>query len=79
MKIKNTKRKYNSYDYIDKLHVITDIPHKKSKQKFFNNIYKVIVNHNIYMIKDVMLIYLMKMILTFIRENYHMTLFCIFK
>ena len=48
VKIKSKTRRYNDYHYIDKLHVITDVPHKKSKQKFFNNTYRVIVNHNSY-------------------------------
>lgn len=39
------KEKYDSHD---KLHVITDIPHKKENQKFFRNTYDVIVNHNSY-------------------------------
>ena len=34
------------YNFYDKLHVITDIPHKKKNQKFFRNSYDVIVNHN---------------------------------
>ena len=34
------------YNFCDKLHVITDIPHKKKNQKFFRNSYDVIVNHN---------------------------------
>lgn len=46
------KKRYNSHikDYIfsNKLHVITDIPHKKKNQKFFRNSYHVIVNHNSY-------------------------------
>ena len=46
------KEDYNrhSKDYIfcDKLHVITDIPHKNKNQKFFRNSYKVITNHNSY-------------------------------
>ena len=39
-----------SQDYIfkNKLHVITDLPHKKENQKFFKNMYNVIVNHNEY-------------------------------
>ena len=35
-----------NYNFYDKLHVITDIPHKKKNQKFFRNSYDVIVNHN---------------------------------
>ncbi len=35
-----------NYNFYDKLHVITDIPHKKKNQKFFDNSYNVIVNHN---------------------------------
>ena len=40
----------HSKDYIfcNKLHVITDIPHKNKNQKFFRNSYKVITNHNSY-------------------------------
>jgi len=34
------------YNFYDKLHVITDIPHKKKNQKFFRNSYDVIVNYN---------------------------------
>ena len=34
------------YNFYDKLHVITDIPHKKKNQKLFRNSYDVIVNHN---------------------------------
>lgn len=36
------------YNFYDKSHVITDIPHKKQNQKFFRNSYNVIVNHNSY-------------------------------
>ncbi len=36
------------YNFYDKLHVITEIPHKKKNQKFFRNSYDVIVNHNSY-------------------------------
>ena len=46
------KKDYNSHskDYIfcNKLHVITDIPHKNKNQKFFRNSYKVLTNHNSY-------------------------------
>ena len=46
------KRNYNGHskDYVfcNKLHVITDIPHKNKNQKFFRNSYKVITNHNSY-------------------------------
>ena len=46
------KKDYNShskdYMFCHKLHVITDIPHKKKNQKFFRNSYEVIVNHNSY-------------------------------
>lgn len=46
------KKDYGShsrdYNFYDKLHVITDIPHKKKNQKFFRNTYDVIVNHNSY-------------------------------
>ena len=46
------KKEYNNHskDYIfsNKLHVITDIPHEKKNQKFFQNSYHVIVNHNSY-------------------------------
>lgn len=46
------KKDYDShsrdYNFDDKLHVITDIPHKKQNQKFFRNSYNVIVNHNSY-------------------------------
>lgn len=37
-----------NYDFYDKLHVITDVPYKSKNQKFFNNTYNVIVNHNKY-------------------------------
>ena len=37
-----------NYNFNDKLHVITDIPYKKENQIFFNNTYRVIVNHNSY-------------------------------
>ena len=44
------KENYDShlgnYHFYDKLHVITEIPHKKKGQKFFRNSYDVIVNHN---------------------------------
>lgn len=44
------KKDYDShlrnYNFYDKLHVITDIPHKVKNQKFFRNSYGVIVNHN---------------------------------
>ena len=42
VKIKNNEE----YDFKDKLHVIYDTPKKIDNQKFFNNSYKVIVNHN---------------------------------
>ena len=42
------KKCNKNYDFEDKLHVITEIPHKKENQKFFRNSYKVIVNHNSY-------------------------------
>ena len=46
------KENYDShlgdYQFYNKLHVITDIPHKKENQKFFKNSYEVIVNHNCY-------------------------------
>lgn len=45
VKIKNCN---NNYEFKDKLHVITDVPHKKKKQRFFRNTYDVIVNHNSY-------------------------------
>ena len=38
----------HSYDFEDKLHVITETPYKKENQEFFRNIYGVIVNHNTY-------------------------------
>ena len=41
VKIKDT-----NYIFHDKLHVITDVPHKKENQKFFHNEYNVIINHN---------------------------------
>lgn len=36
------------YAFKDKLHVITDVPHKKENQEFFMNNYNVIINHNSY-------------------------------
>ena len=49
VKIKeNYDRHFGDYHFYDKLHVITDVPHKKKNQKFFNNTYNVIVNHNCY-------------------------------
>lgn len=45
VKIKNCDR---NYDFKDKLHVITGVPHKEKEQKFFKNTYNVIVNHNSY-------------------------------
>ncbi len=39
-------KKSQDYSFQDKLHVITDIPHKSNTQKFFRNTYDVIVNHN---------------------------------
>ena len=42
------KKCNKNYDFEDKLHVITDVPHKKENQQFFRNSYKVIVNHNSY-------------------------------
>lgn len=45
VKIKN---KDNNYVFKDKLHIITEIPHKKENQRFFKNTYDVIVNHNSY-------------------------------
>lgn len=45
VKIKNCE---NDYNFKDKLHVITGVPHKRKNQKFFRNIYDVIVNHNSY-------------------------------
>lgn len=41
-------KKSQDYIFQDKLHVITDIPHKSNTQKFFRNTYDVIINHNIY-------------------------------
>ena len=38
----------NNYNFKDKLHVITEVPHRRENQKFFRNTYKVIVNHNSY-------------------------------
>ncbi len=40
------KIKDNNYIFNDKLHVITDVPHKMENQKFFHNDYDVILNHN---------------------------------
>ncbi len=48
VRIKKNIRSHDNYNFIDKLHVITDIPHKKEEQKFFSNTYTVIVNHNSY-------------------------------
>lgn len=48
VKIKNNKNSHFNYNFNNKLHVITDIPHKISNQKFFRNTYDVIVNHNSY-------------------------------
>lgn len=49
VKIKNDYDSHSrDYNFDDKLHVITDIPHKKQNQKFFRNSYNVIVNHNSY-------------------------------
>ena len=45
VKIKNCDR---NYDFKDKLHVITGVPHKEKGQEFFRNTYDVIVNHNSY-------------------------------
>ncbi|MBP3256145.1 MAG: hypothetical protein J6M60_06660 [Clostridia bacterium] len=42
VKIKNNEE----YDFKYKLHVICDTPKKINNQKFFNNLYKVITNHN---------------------------------
>lgn len=41
VKIKDT-----NYALSEMLHVVTEVPHKKENQKFFNNYYKVITNHN---------------------------------
>lgn len=47
VKIKeNYDSHFGDYHFYDKLHVITEIPHKKKGQKFFTNSYDVIVNHN---------------------------------
>ncbi len=47
VKIKeNYDSHFGDYYFYDKLHVITEIPHKKKNQKFFKNLYHVIVNHN---------------------------------
>lgn len=45
VKIKNYD---NNYDFRDKLHVITGVPHRKDNQRFFRNTYDVIVNYNSY-------------------------------
>lgn len=45
VKIKNCD---SNYAFKDKLHVVTDVPHKKENQEFFMNNYNVIVNHNSY-------------------------------
>lgn len=41
-------KKNQEYSFKDKLHVVTDVPHKKENQEFFENTYDVIVNHNNY-------------------------------
>ena len=47
VKIKeNYDSHFGNYHFYNKLHVITDVPHKKKNQKFFKNLYDVIVNHN---------------------------------
>lgn len=47
VKIKeNCDSHFGSYYFYNKPHVITEIPHKKKNQKFFKNLYHVIVNHN---------------------------------
>ncbi len=48
VKIKENVNSHHNYNFDDKLHVITDIPHKEKNQKFFSNTYNVIVNHNSY-------------------------------
>lgn len=48
VKIKDNKNSHFKYSFDDKLHVITDVPHKMDNQEFFRNTYDVIVNHNSY-------------------------------
>ena len=48
VRIKENIRRYDDYNFANKLHVIAEIPRKKEGQKFFNNTYKAIVNHNSY-------------------------------
>ena len=48
VKIKKNKDVCRDYSFTDKLHVITDTPHKRKNQDFFSNKYNVIVNHNSY-------------------------------
>lgn len=36
----------NNYNLYDRLHVITRVPHKKKEQKYFENTYYAITNHN---------------------------------
>lgn len=48
VKIKKNKNSCRDYSFTDKLHVITDTPHKRKNQDFFSNKYNVIVNHNSY-------------------------------
>ena len=46
VKIKRNAKSHFNYTFEDMLHVITDVLLKEENQKFFRNIYKVIVNHN---------------------------------
>lgn len=46
--VKIKKGMHCNYDFCDKLHVVVDTPHKLENQRFFDNTYRVIVNHSSY-------------------------------
>ena len=49
VKIKQNRDKYfTNYEMEDRLHVVTQVPKKQEGQKYFENRYDVITNHNIY-------------------------------